>query len=373
MIIAAREDNREIYMRHATVTILLLTGLHAGGTLAQTAVIDERYITERVPDENIDSVAVAPAENGQPALLFATAKSTDVIKVYDASTGEEVVEELGGTGPWPDNYLRPNGVAVADGLLVVVERDNRRINVRSLPDYRVVDTFGYEDLRNPYGVWLQSLGDDRYRIWVTDAYEMPDESVPPNDELNERIKSFRMTVERNADGEVVALSQHLERTFGETTPPGALRIVESIFGDADRRGGRESGDRPRYQGLRSRRPLHRHADRQGHLQSAGRGHRTLRVRRRLRVLAVHRPGGRQDHLPRLRSRDARARGRVQRADHRQHRRCLAVAERGAGVRPGRLLRRARRPGGIGLRLGRDRRRARARGLLAPHPGCNFCS
>jgi 3-phytase len=218
-------------MRHTSVAILLLTGLHAGAALAQTAVIEERYITERVPEDNIDSVAVAPAENGQPALLFATAKANDVIKVYDASTGEEVIDELGGPGPWPDQYQRPNGVAVADGLLVVVERDNRRINVRSLPDYRVVDTFGSEVLRNPYGLWLEALGDDVYRIWVTDAYEMPDESVPPNDELNERIKSFRMTVERNADGEVVALRQHLERTFGETTPPGALRIVESIFGD----------------------------------------------------------------------------------------------------------------------------------------------
>ena len=219
-------------MRYATVAILLLTAFHAGASLAQTAVIDERYITERVPDENIDSVAVAPAENGQPALLFATAKSDDAVKVYDASTGEVVIDELGGEGRWPDQYLRPNGVAVADGLLVVVERDNRRINVRSLPDYRVVDTFGSDVLRSPYGIWLQSLGDDRYRIWVTDAYEMPDESVPPNEELNERIKSFMMTVERNAAGEVVALRQHLEHTFGETEPPGALRIVESIFGDA---------------------------------------------------------------------------------------------------------------------------------------------
>jgi len=190
-------------------------------------VIEERYITALEPEANIDSVAVAP---GEPAVLYATAKATDVVKVFDASTGTELTE-LGGSGKSPDSYERPNGVAVAGDLLVVVERDNRRINVRSIPDYRVLATFGQEQLRNPYGLWVQPLGSGDYRVYVTDAYEMPDESVPPNDELDERVKVFRLSVDRNSDGEPSSVSGRFEKSFGETTSPGALRVVESIFGD----------------------------------------------------------------------------------------------------------------------------------------------
>lgn len=194
------------------------------------ALIEERYVTAAEPEANIDSVAVAPAVAGRPALLFATAKQTDVVKVFDASTGTEL-QELGGSGSTPEQYLRPNGVAVVDDLLVVVERDNRRVNIRRLPDYRVVASFGSDLLRNPYGLWMQSLGGDRYRLYVTDAYEMPDESVPPADELDERVKRWLVTIERNEGGEITAAHARHELTFGATTSPGALRVVESIFGD----------------------------------------------------------------------------------------------------------------------------------------------
>ena len=199
----------------------------AGPGATSPVTIQERYITALEPEANIDSVAVAP---GRPALLFATAKATDVVKVFDASTGSALVE-LGGKGPLPEHYRRPNGVAVADDLLVIVERDNRRVNVRSIPDYRVLATFGEEELRSPYGVWVQALGTGDYRLYVTDAYEMPDESVPPDEELDERVKSYRLAVARNASGEATAAEAHFEKAFGETESPGALRVVESIFGD----------------------------------------------------------------------------------------------------------------------------------------------
>jgi 3-phytase len=215
-----------------TVTVLstfLLLGVAVQPALAATTVaaIDERYVTALEPEANIDSVAVAP---GRPALLFATAKATDVVKVFDASSGAEL-KELGSSGKERGQYLRPNGVAVTDDFLIVVERDNRRVNIRSIPDYRVLGTFGENELRNPYGLWVQSLGEDEYRVYVTDAYEMPDESIPPNDELGERVKTYRFSVERNADGEPSALHSQFEKSFGETSSPGALRVVESIFGD----------------------------------------------------------------------------------------------------------------------------------------------
>lgn len=216
-----------------TVTVIFACVLVGGAVppviaaAAPVVTIEERYITALEPEANIDSVAVAP---GDPALLFATAKATDVIKVYNASSGVEI-NELGGSGQSSDHYLRPNGVAVADDLLVIVERDNRRVNIRSVEDFRVLATFGEEELRNPYGLWVQPLADNEYRIYVTDAYEMPDESIPPNEELDERVKSFRITVDRTEAGAAASVLGRFEKSFGETTSPGALRVVESIFGD----------------------------------------------------------------------------------------------------------------------------------------------
>ena len=217
----------------SVLLLVLVPALAAPGLAAAAgglAVIEERYITRSEPEANIDSVAVAPAGPDRPALLFATAKSTDVLKVFDASNGEELAE-IGRRGQAPDEYRRPNGIAVVDDLLVVVERDNRRVSIRALPDYRVLAVFGSEVLRKPYGVWAHALGDDAYRLYVTDAYEDPDESIPPNEELNERVRTFVLRVERDTGGRAAGLRHRYEKSFGETTSPGALRVVESIYGD----------------------------------------------------------------------------------------------------------------------------------------------
>lgn len=221
-------------MKPLFITTLLAGALCVAGAPAGAAglpvTVDERYVTPAEPSANIDSVAVMPARDARPALLFATAKAADVIKVFDASTGS-ALREIGGSGSAPEKYRRPNGIAVIDDLLVVVERDNRRVNVRSLADNRVLAVFGDDQLRKPYGLWLQPLAQDRYRLFVTDAFEMPDESVPPDDELDERVRTWRLVVERDGDGQPATVHSEFERSFGETTSPGALRVVESIFGD----------------------------------------------------------------------------------------------------------------------------------------------
>ncbi len=224
-------------MNHIVIAILLAAACTTaiGGTAepsggASIPVIAERFVTEFEPEANIDSVAVSPAKDGRPALLFATAKETDVIKVFDASSGSEIAE-LGATGTAPEQYLRPNGIAVADDLMVVVERDNRRVSIRSIPDYRLLATFGEDVLRKPYGLWVQALEKDRYRLFVTDAYEMPDESVPPNEVLDERVRQWQFAVLRDSDGTPVSIDSQFEKSFGDTTDAGALRVVESIFGD----------------------------------------------------------------------------------------------------------------------------------------------
>jgi len=108
-------------MKHAVIAILLATGAiiamaAATGTPGgdNIPVVRERFVTRLEPNANIDSVAVSPASGGGPALLFATAKSTDVIKVFDASSGQEL-REFGGSGTSPGQFQRPNGVAGAGG------------------------------------------------------------------------------------------------------------------------------------------------------------------------------------------------------------------------------------------------------------------
>ena len=219
--------------------IAILMTMAAAGSFADTVAttsgvaihtIQERYTTALEPRTNLDSVAMSPATKDGVAMLFATAKSTNVVKVYDASTGKEQFE-IGHAGDTSEGFLRPNGVSVADDLLLVVERDNRRVSVRAIPGFAQLATFGDDVLRKPYGLWVQSLGGDRYRLFVTDNYEGPNETVPPNDELGERVKQWLLTVKRDANGNPTAIESHYEKSFGETSGPGLLRVVESIFGD----------------------------------------------------------------------------------------------------------------------------------------------
>src|SRR3546814_3545447 len=81
------------------------------------------------PDDNIDSPAAWAAPDGR-VLVIATAKATDRLVVYDGATGE-TLRHVGRSGAGEGEFDRPNGVAVVDELLFVVERDNRRVQVRS--------------------------------------------------------------------------------------------------------------------------------------------------------------------------------------------------------------------------------------------------
>jgi 3-phytase len=198
----------------------------AGAGLAQVA---ERYVTRSEPESNIDSVAVAPAGGDEPALLIATAKHTDVLRLFDAADGRPL-HSLGGSGAQPGQFRRPNGVAVIDDLLVVVERDNKRVQVFSLPAMRSLAILGAEQLKNPYGLWLHRLAADRYRLYVTDNYEMPDESVPPDAGLGERVRTWLLEVDRSV-WPAARVTATFERSFGDTEGAGVLRVVESIYGD----------------------------------------------------------------------------------------------------------------------------------------------
>jgi 3-phytase len=190
---------------------------------ADIALVEEVFETPRDTVDNIDSPAVWHGRAGQHWLL-ATAKDTDVIVVSDGATGE-VLQRVGGTGTAPGQFDRPNGIAVIDDLMFVVERDNARVQVFTIPDFQSVGVYGSGDLRLPYGIAIVPQGASAYGTYITDNYELLDDVVPPDSVLGERVRLYHVTVSKGA------LRAELAHTFGDTSGSGVLRVVESIAVD----------------------------------------------------------------------------------------------------------------------------------------------
>lgn len=107
-------------------------------------------------------MTVAPAEGAGPALLFATAKDADVLRVFDAADGRAL---------------------------------------------------------HSYGLWLHPLAPDRYRLYVTDNYELSNETVPPDTQLGERVRTWLLEVDRGAR-RTAKVTATFEGSFGETAGAG---------------------------------------------------------------------------------------------------------------------------------------------------------
>lgn len=186
-------------------------------------VLEERFHTERDEGENVDSPAVWHGPAGQHWLL-ATAKEGDSILVFDARDGR-YLRRVGESGTDAGSLERPNGIAVINDLMLVVERDNQRIQIFSLPGFRSLGSLTHEDLRLPYGLTLATNEDGSYELYVTDNFNPALEGYPPEEELDERIHHFRFRV---SDGGLE--SEHVG-TFGDIAGPGLLTKVESLFVD----------------------------------------------------------------------------------------------------------------------------------------------
>ncbi len=191
--------------------------------VADVRVVDEAFLSPMQPVDNIDSPTAWHAPDGS-TWVIASAKATDRLVVYDGATGARL-GAFGRAGEAAGELRRPNGVFVIDDLLFVVERDNRRVQVFSLPAFESLLAFGAEDLRNPYGLWV-GRNDDGYVVHVTDSYQTARDKVPPLSELDRRVKRFQ--VDRDGGG---AMAAHLIDTYGDTGVDGALRVVESIWAD----------------------------------------------------------------------------------------------------------------------------------------------
>lgn len=230
-----------------TATLVLLAAMTVSGcamTGQRGDALQEAWISDAV-DQNIDSVAAWRTGEGK-VLVLATAKDGHAIRVHDGDTGT-FLRTIGSPGAGLGELARPNGIFVVDDLAFVVENVNHRVQVFDLARNTAIGTFGAQQLREPYGLWVQPQGEGRYRVYVTDSY-YTDGHVPPDAQLGERVKSFDVGVggvgvvadngNGNGDGRDgrdrpgAGVDASYRGAFGDTTGPGILRTVESIWGDA---------------------------------------------------------------------------------------------------------------------------------------------
>ncbi|WP_394538131.1 phytase [Lysobacter enzymogenes] len=192
-----------------------------------TRSLPERFVSAPQASDELDSLATWPAADGS-TWLIATAKSTHRLAVYDADSGRRL-REFGEKGAALGQFRRPNGVAVFGDYLFVAERDNHRVQVLRLPEFAPLASFGEAQLRSPYGLWVNETAPDELEVYVTDnfMYGAKFDQVPPLNELDQRVRRYRLRFD--PDGRVG--SEYLG-AFGDTSDAAALRIVESIAGDA---------------------------------------------------------------------------------------------------------------------------------------------
>jgi 3-phytase len=200
-------------------------------------VVKEAFVSALTPEDNIDSPAAWRTPEGK-TWVFATAKEGKGLVVYDGDTGA-TLRSIGTKGAGQGEFDRANGVFVQDdpasgpgrGLLFVVERDNHRVQVLALPSLRSLGSFGEAELEKPYGLWVRPTGvAGEYEVFVTDAYmsgedAAGEEIVPPLTQLDRRVRRYRVSVATDR------LQARAEGAFGDTTPAGAIRIPESVWGD----------------------------------------------------------------------------------------------------------------------------------------------
>src|SRR5690606_41059715 len=72
-------------------------------------------------------------------------------------------------GEGDGQFKRPNGVFVIDDVLLVVERDNRRVQGFALPSLEPLGHFGTDELVKPYGLWVDKA-DGGYQLYRSEEH-----------------------------------------------------------------------------------------------------------------------------------------------------------------------------------------------------------
>lgn len=171
--------------------------------------------------DNVDSPAFFTRNDTN--YIVTTAKETDKLIFYNANT-LEITHTFGKTGSKEGQFRRPNGIWVIDSLLLVVERDNHRVQVFNYNNMKTLGYVGYEKLKKPYGIAVFK-SKKLYNILVTDDYESDDEKMPVDFSiLDKRIQHYILDLSKGFKSDFI-------RYIGETKENSALKVVESIYAD----------------------------------------------------------------------------------------------------------------------------------------------
>ena len=170
---------------------------------------------------NTDSLAAARTPAG--VRLFATSKDGHRVDVFDAATGKHT-SAYGRQGAEPGQFNRPNGIVTVEfraaqgeparAAVLVVERDNRRIQALWADTLSFAGIFAAGELTKPYGCAV-SYRDGAALLYVTDTEVTPEQTV--------RVYRLRQ------NGELI--SAELASTFGEKDGPGRIVLAESVVVD----------------------------------------------------------------------------------------------------------------------------------------------
>lgn len=80
--------------------------------------------------------------------------------LYDGESG--IAVEDAGLLANADVFERLNGIFVLGDLLFVVERDAAKVSVLRLPSLEMLGSFGADELKKPYGLWLHQTAPGRH-------------------------------------------------------------------------------------------------------------------------------------------------------------------------------------------------------------------
>jgi 3-phytase len=223
---------RVIVLTAAVVLLSPFVACRSGGqpeSLRSTAesslypAIAESWVTITGETDNIDSVAVADRQGW----VIATTKGTHQLLVFELASGE-IVRRVGGPGEELGQFARPNGIAVVDDVVLVVERDNHRVQALRLPDFEPLGVIGADSLQRPYGIAVAATDDGGIDIWITDNFDWDRTDPAAREALAARIRRFHLAADDDQ------FSWSLTATFGDTEGRGAMWKVETIAVDPDR-------------------------------------------------------------------------------------------------------------------------------------------
>ncbi|MGD8453837.1 MAG: hypothetical protein PVJ57_18640 [Phycisphaerae bacterium] len=190
----------------------------APSTPPEVATIRQVWVSTGTTYANTDSLAACQVGLDK-VRVFATAKDGDRVDVFDGSTGTWL-RSIGTPGKDPGQLKYPNGIAVCSlgeektAAILVVERDNHRVQAFRADDGQPLGCFGDEVLHRPYGIAVTMLAGEQV-AFVTDT-EVPAEKT---------CHVFRI---RGLDDQVRG---EYAGSFGAAESRGVVQEAESIVVD----------------------------------------------------------------------------------------------------------------------------------------------